>query len=602
MESKKPKEEKDSKKEEKKPEEKDINEKKEMIGEENDIFLDLLKFSFMKEEENKGEKGEKKDEKETETQNNNKYKPVKSYTETNFLSTSLAKLQKGDDMDIMSALMLLCDHLSLSSDQIGDNSNMPKILEEVCKNLEKLYLPEIIIYSLQCINYVLDINPGLTSVLKRVGAIPKILLLISAMEDTACLDLIVSVFEKISFENSFLLLENNVLPALLNVIDFLGTAERKSIMKTCQNISANTITDKQFNLYIKPAMENLCYLTKFTEDNSYVNEKAILIYYNIIVILNQGYYFNSNPELENEISKYSFLDNFCEILKKYFIENNKKITANIVKKILKIIQIIFKISKKETAEKLLSIGILEIVSEIIHHEFKDVMRTGNNTITISNFSNNNNIEEDINPAKSSSSFLTELFSLLIALFPEYSEKENDNNKNTKDDSNKEKTEKKPKNEKILKKENEKYYDYLCTNIIKPLVNNIINKSACSTLNNLLKLILIFSKTADKANIEKYINSKQMAQIISKLLDTKYDPYVSDLLSLLEIFMSKVPEHFIKNLIREGIVENIKNYELNKKASEEYKTKNKKKKKRKKKNQKIKIIKIIKKRKIVFLIS
>ena len=48
-----------------------------------------------------------------------------------------------------------------------------------------------------------------------------------------------------------------------------------------------------------------------------------------------------------------------------------------------------------------------------------------------------------------------------------------------------------------------------------LVNNIINKSACSTLNNLVKLILIFSKTADKANIEKYINSLGLAHNKSK---------------------------------------------------------------------------------------
>ena len=148
----------------------------------------------------------------------------------------MAKLQNGDDMDIMSELISLCEQLSLSSDQIGDNPNMPKILEEICKNLEKIYLPELIIYSLQCINYILDINPGLTSVIKRIGAIPKIITLITSMEDTACLELIVAVFEKISFENSFLLLENNVFLSLLNVIDFLAFAQRKSIMKTCLNI------------------------------------------------------------------------------------------------------------------------------------------------------------------------------------------------------------------------------------------------------------------------------------------------------------------------------------------------------------------------------
>ena len=571
MESKKPKEEKDSKDKEKKPENENPKEStQEKLAEDDNIFLDFLKYSLMKDDINKEEKTEQKEEKEK-----TKYKPIKSYTESNFLSASITKLQNGDDMDIMSELILLCEQLSLSSDQIGDNPNMPKLLELICNNLEKLYLPELIIYTLQCMNYILDINPGLTSVLKRVGAIPKIILLISAMEDTACLELIVSVFEKISFENSFLLLENNVLPSLLNVIDFLGFPQRKSIMKTCQNISANTITYKQFDQYIKPAMENLCNLTVFVEDNSYVNEKAIFIYYNIIFTLNQGYYFNNNPELENEISKYKFMDNFCDILKKYFMENNKKITANIIKKILKIINIIFKVSKKET-EKLLSLNFLDIVEEIIHHEFNDVIKNHNNTITISVPNNNNNNTEDINPAKSNSSFLTELFSLLIALFPD----KKDNSSNN-DDSTKNKNDKK-KDEKILKKENEKYYDFLCKNIIKPLVNNIINKSACSTLNNLVKLILVFSKTATKEDIQDCINSKQMAQIISKLLDTKYEPYVLDLISLLEIFMSKVPEHFIKNFIREGIVENFKNYEMKKKASESSKSKSKKNEKKEKK--------------------
>ena len=540
---------------------------KDNLTEDDNLFLNFLKNAFMNEQANNDDKD--KDKEKPKEPKTIKTLSKLNNTESSFLSASITKLQNGDDMDIMTELMLLCEQLSLSSDQIGDNPNMPKLLEEICKNLEKLYLPEIIIYSLQCINYILDINPGLTSVLKRVGAIPKIIILISAMEDTTCLESIVSVFEKISYENSFLLLENNVFLSLLNVIDFLGLPQRKSIMKICQNISANTLTYKQFGTYIKPALEPLCYLTKFSEDNSVINEKAIIIYHNIILVLNQGYYFNSNPELENELSKYSFMDNFCEILKKYFIESNKKITAEIVKKILKIIHVIFKVSKKET-DKLLSLNILEIVVEIIHHEFNDVISNEANKITISKSDSDN----AINTAKSSASFLTELFSLLISLFPERTKDASDDTKT--------KNEKRVKDEKILRKENEKYYNYLCTNIIKPLVNNIINKSACSTLNNLVKLILVFSKTASKENIKNCINSKQMAQIVSKLLDTKYEPYVYDLISLLEIFMSKTPEHFIKNFIREGIIENIKNYDFNPKKSSEN-TKKKTKKKEKKEN-------------------
>ena len=138
-------------------------------NEEENFLFNLIKESLLEEKEKDKEK-EKPKEKDKNTILNKL-----PNLDSGFLSSSLTKLQNGDDMDIMSELISLCEHLSLSSDQIGDNPNMPKILEEICKNLEKIYLPELIIYSLQCINYILDINPGLTSVIKRIAAIPKII-------------------------------------------------------------------------------------------------------------------------------------------------------------------------------------------------------------------------------------------------------------------------------------------------------------------------------------------------------------------------------------------------------------------------------------------
>ena len=70
-------------------------------------------------------------------------------------------------------------------------------------------------------------------------------------------------------------------------------------MKTCQNISVNYFTYKQFDQYIKPALGALCCLTKYSDDYNYVNVRTIFIYHNIIVMLNQGTSFNNNPDLEN---------------------------------------------------------------------------------------------------------------------------------------------------------------------------------------------------------------------------------------------------------------------------------------------------------------
>ncbi len=459
----------------------------------------------------------------------------KPTSESKFLSESILKLKNGDDMDIMSQLIILCEKLSLSSDQIADDPNMSFLLEEICKNLEKAYLPELILYTLQCINYILDLNPAFTSTLKRVGAIPKIIILISVIEDMTCIELIIKILEKISYENSYSLLENNAFISLLNLIDFLSENQRKSVMKTCLNMSINISSYKSFNNYILQAMNILSDLTKYNENDVVTTNTAILIYYNIIVNIKKNNMIISNPEIEKEIYNYKFLENFCEIVKSYLISHNnseKKINIDIIKRILKIFEIISNLSKKGL-EKLFNIKILELINEIIIDEF--------------DLKNKNS---DIN--KNTISFLSEIFPLITSFFPDKKEKIN--------------------KEKILSEENKENYNYFCSNILSILIDNIMSKSACSTLSNLIKFLIIFIKSADKNIIIKNIHSKSLAQIISKLLDTKYLPYLNDLIILMSELLSKCPEHFIVNFIREGIVENLKNFKFEKNENKSEKKK------------------------------
>ena len=132
-----------------------------------------------------------------------------------FLSKSLEKIKSGDDMDIMSELINLCDQLSLNDGSIATHPNLAKLLEEICKNLDKTYLPEIVIYSLQCMNYILDINPRLSSIIRNNNIVTKLINIMNTLEDITCLDSIVTVFEKISTSNALLLLDNNVFLNLL---------------------------------------------------------------------------------------------------------------------------------------------------------------------------------------------------------------------------------------------------------------------------------------------------------------------------------------------------------------------------------------------------
>ena len=96
MESKIQKEEKDSKDTEKKPEDENPKELTRKKSVDDNIILNFSKNSLKKDHINKEEKSEQKDKIEKP-----KNKQVKPNSENNFLSDSIAKLQNGDDMDIM---------------------------------------------------------------------------------------------------------------------------------------------------------------------------------------------------------------------------------------------------------------------------------------------------------------------------------------------------------------------------------------------------------------------------------------------------------------------------------------------------------------------
>ena len=241
-----------------------------------------------------------------------------------FLLKSLEKLKSGDDMDIMSELISLCEYLSLSDGVLGTNPNLGKLLEEICKNLDKTYLPELVIYSLQCMNYILDLNPRLASILRKNNIIVKLTNLINTIDDVTCLDSIVTAFEKISLNNAILLLENNVFYTLLNIIDFLGKSQRESVIKCCLNISYNVLNYKQYDVYIKPASNILSNLIQYREGITDANilEKIIDIYFNIVNNLkaNMKEEMAYSNQLESELIKYNYFENFYDILTRYFIE------------------------------------------------------------------------------------------------------------------------------------------------------------------------------------------------------------------------------------------------------------------------------------------
>ena len=378
----------------------------------------------------------------------NYFPPIREEKESpnDRITSALKKMEKGDDMDILNELINLREFLSMSSERIGYNPSIGKLLEEICKNLTKIYLPEMIIYSLQCINYIIDINPSLVSILKKINAISSIMNTITSVEDIACVDHIIKIFEKISMQNSRILLENKVFETfLVNIFDFLNIYQKKSVMKICYYITNKRISIEEYNLYIKPTMNILVNLIYFDDnderENLFIVEKATNIFYNIINQIKNEFIFkydeikekeeknekevnnsnNNNDNIVDEIIKsYQIIENFKLILDKFFLKNSKIISEQLIQYILRTIVLILELSQ-EGINKILSNKFLELISEIINTEFISESDNNNNN----NFNNDNNIINiiprrainNLHQYKRFSIFSLEFFDIMNSLFP-----------------------------------------------------------------------------------------------------------------------------------------------------------------------------------------
>ena len=485
------------------------------------------------------------------------------------LSLSIRKLKTDNESDILNELISLCEFLALSNSRIGLNPKMPVLLEEICKFLTKTNFPEIVSYSLQCINHILDIKPRLANNLNQIKAIPSIMNVISCIQDSNCLEYVIKVLEKISNENSRILLENNVFVILItNVYDFMNIYLQKTIIKICYKITEKGIYPNEYNSYIKPAIQNIINIFKVDEgdnnDNLFIAENIGKILFNIVncVRYEYNYLYTWDIKIKNErqkemdkerdiivnqlIDEYNIIEKYMEILNKYFVNNAKNITEELIKTILKTIIKLLEKSKNGMAKLLLN-NFLVVISDIFNNDFHIGKRTNKKNEN----ENNNNIinenEENINSNKGLNidiyngrgmRFLNEFFKILISLFPSA----NNNDK------------------KILRDENKTYYDYFCRNIFLPLIKKIINKSINPILIDLLKLIMTFIKNADVKDIKLYLPSKEISQIIIKILDSKNNSCIMDSIELIKSLLEKTPEDFIVNFIREGLVNYLQKYE------------------------------------------
>lgn len=480
-----------------------------------------------------------------------------------FIKQALESFKSTDEMVILSALTELCSQLSMANDSVGEDANCSELIKQLIILFDKYpMLPDISLWALNCINYLLDINPRSTNTVVKYNGVQKIVKMAENVEYIDCVESAIKAIEKMSYENTFSLVEKDAFITVLSFIDFFDLNLRKSALKACLNMSKIGNNIDHVKKHILPATQNLTSLTKLTgntEMEKGLVDLAIQCFYHIVSGTRNYNYSVDLNDFCKELTQYGLLSNLFEIFLRFIkvddeeieskgnndtqsniISSNSSSKNNImnvnvdtIKTILKLFDLFCTISPNIT-NFLLEHNTLELIYKVLRKEL------GQNSHNEQN--NNNNVSVSKSKLSSSShSLYFEIFGLLISFFP---------GRNTNYHK------KQPLN-RIMSPENKNHFLYFSENILTLLIDNILHIPSSSTTLSLIKLISMYCSNSSIEYIKKYIDAKQLANSLSKNLDSKDSSYILEVLILVDLIMQRIPEHFFISFLREGVVENIK---------------------------------------------
>jgi hypothetical protein len=400
------------------------------------------------------------------------------------------------------------------------------------------------------------LNPRYTSTIIKFHGVTRIVNMTQNIEYIDCAENAIKAIEKMTHENPFALIENDAFSAILSLIDFFDLNLRKSALKACVNMTKALNNFDYIKKFVFPAIPSLTNLTRYTgnsEIEKSIVDLAVQCFYNIAYYVKIYNLALNQNNFCSQLIQYGLLDILYELFNK-FLDTGKddtgkesggslnvaKFSTNILhdtfKNILKLFEILSSLSA-DVSNLLLNMNILEVIYSILCKELGvNVSVSVNESKTASN-----NQSQLISPTKkissNSTSYYLELFALLISFFPGKKSKGQD---------------------RLLSPSNKNYFLYFSDKILSLLINNVVNIPSSNTMVSLMKLLEMYVQNSPNEFIITYIDPVKLSNIAGKMVDSKDSSYITEVFNIVEVIMSKVPEHFFIPFLREGVVDHIKN--------------------------------------------
>ncbi|KAI3896011.1 hypothetical protein MKW92_017974 [Papaver armeniacum] len=169
----------------------------------------------------------------------------------------------------LSSLTELCDVLSFcteSSISVSTAAALSPLLVKLARHKSN---PDIMLYSIRAITYLVDVLPGISVLLARVDAVPALCERLMAIEYMDVAEQCLLALEKISADQPAVCLQAGAIMAVLSFIDFFSSSLQRVATSTVANVCKKLSSDA--SSHFMDAVPALCNLLQYEDPKLVAN-------------------------------------------------------------------------------------------------------------------------------------------------------------------------------------------------------------------------------------------------------------------------------------------------------------------------------------------
>ncbi|RZC76532.1 hypothetical protein C5167_000633 [Papaver somniferum] len=186
--------------------------------------------------------------------------------------TMVLKSLSDENTDVsgqLSSLTELCDVLSFCTESSISGSTAAALSPLLVKLARHESNPDIMLYSIRAITYLVDVLPGISVLLARVDAVPALCERLMAIEYMDVAEQCLLALEKISADQPVACLQAGAIMAVLSFIDFFSSSLQRVATSTVANVCKKLSSDA--SSHFMDAVPALCNLLQYEDPKLVAN-------------------------------------------------------------------------------------------------------------------------------------------------------------------------------------------------------------------------------------------------------------------------------------------------------------------------------------------